>query len=157
METVVTPDEWMTRGETRVRGDRKSLIVWSGIPGEPAKVKIYGRGQHQDRARFLAPAGKPDPKRRKPPCDKYDRCGGCPIMHLKPKAQSDVRLEIVRGLFADRGLADFAPTEVIGSPDGEMGYRHVSKMVVGKSDWGRTRMGAYGPVSYTHLTLPTKA
>ena len=154
METVVTPDEWMTRGETRVRGDRKSLIVWSGIPGEPAKVKIYGRGQHQDRARFLAPAGKPDPKRRKPPCDKYDRCGGCPIMHLKPKAQSDVRLEIVRGLFADRGLADFAPTEVIGSPDGEMGYRHVSKMVVGKSDWGRTRMGAYGRDSHDIIPIP---
>jgi 23S rRNA (uracil1939-C5)-methyltransferase len=154
METIVTPDEWMTRGETRVRGDGKSLVVWSGIPGEPAKVKIYGRGQHQDRARFLAPAGKPDPKRRKPPCDKYDRCGGCPIMHLKSKAQSDVRLRIVHDLFADRGLGDYLPTEVVQSPDGEEGYRYVTKMVVGKSDWGHTRMGAYGRDSHDIIPIP---
>ncbi len=144
----------MTRGETRVLGDRKSLVVWSGIPGEPAKVKIYGRGQHQDRARFLAPAGEPDPRRRRPPCDKYDRCGGCPIMHLNPAAQNHVRLEIIGRLFADRGLGDLAPVEVVRSEGGDMAYRHVSKMVVGKSDWGRTRMGAYGRDSHDIVPIP---
>jgi len=154
METVVTPDEWMTRGETLVRGERKSLVVWSGIPGEAARVKIYGQGQHQDRARFLKPAGDPDPRRRKPPCEKYDRCGGCPIMHLRPAAQNDVRLEIVKGLFASRGLAEYTPTEVIDSPEGGLGYRLVSKMVVGQSDWGRTRMGAYGRDSHDVVPIP---
>jgi len=75
-------------------------------------------------------------------------------MHLKPPAQSDVRLEIVQQMFDDRGLGQYAPTMVVESPDGPMGYRTASKMVVGKSDWGRTRMGAYGRDSHDIIPIP---
>ncbi len=153
-EITVTPDAWLTRGEAVVRGERKSLVVWSGIPGEAGVVGIYREGRNQDRGRWLRPAGKADPRRRKPFCDKYDRCGGCPIMHLEPEAQDDIRLDIVRGLLADKGLAARAPESIVGSPDGGKEYRYVAKMAVGRSEWGRIRLGAYGRDSHDVIPIP---
>lgn len=153
-ELKITPDFWMTRGEAMLRGRLKSLVIWAGIPGEAGIVGIYHEGRNLDRARWLRPAGQADPRRRKPFCDKYDKCGGCPIMHLKSDAQNDVRLEIVRDLLADRGLAAKAPTQIICGPDEDRNYRHVAKMAIGRTDWGRVRLGAYGRDSHDVVPIP---
>ena len=131
----------------------RPTVVWGGIPGEAGRVHIHHRGQNQDKGRWLS-ATEPHPSRREPPCDEYNRCGGCPLMHLNPAAQTDARLAIVADLFRWHGVQVPIPDTVVGSPDGDENYRHVVKMACGRSDWGRPRLGAYERDSHKILPIP---
>ena len=151
---MLTPDRWIGRGEAVCEPQGgKPTIVWGGIPGEAGLAKVHHRGQNQDKARWLS-AETPDPRRRTPPCDKYDRCGSCPLMHIEPEAQDDARLAIVADLFAKHGLSVPLPDSVVASPDGDENYRRVVKMACGRSDWGRPRLGAYERDSHKVLPIP---
>ena len=152
-EKVLTPTRWIGRGEAIVEGQGKQILVWGGIPGEAGLSLVHFRGNYQDKARWLS-AESPSPARRVPPCDKYDRCGGCPLMHLEPAAQQDARLSIARDLFKKHGLDLEMPTTVHPCPDGDENYRYVVKMACGRSDWGRPRLGAYERDSHKVLPIP---
>ncbi len=136
-----------------MEGSGKNIVVWGGIPGEAGLAMVHHRGQHQDFARWLS-SETPDPNRRVPPCDKYDRCGGCPLMHLEPQAQNDARLSMVTHLFAKHDLDIPLPDSVVACPDGDETYRYVVKMACGRSDWGRPRLGAYERDSHKVLPIP---
>ena len=71
-------DRWLPRGEALVpaEGRLKPMVVWSGIPGEHARVKVHHVGQNQARGEWVS-ADPPSPHRVSPPCEKYHRCGGC--------------------------------------------------------------------------------
>jgi len=75
-------------------------------------------------------------------------------MHLEPGAQHDARLAMVGRLFEEQGVDVALPMEVIDSPDGDENYRHVIKMAAGRSDWQRTRLGAYERDSHKVLPIP---
>jgi 23S rRNA (uracil1939-C5)-methyltransferase len=152
-EIVLTPSRWVGRGEALVETEFRPLLVWGGIPGEPGRVHVYHRGQNLDRGRWVG-SDEPSDTRRAPPCDKYDRCGGCPLMHLEPAAQQDARLNMVARLFAEHKVNVALPLEVVASPDGDENYRYVVKMAAGWSDWQRTRLGAYERDSHKVLPIP---
>ena len=153
-DTNVTPGAWSPRGEAVVQQGRRRLLVWSGIPGEQARVRVYHGGINQDLARFLEPAGEPHPRRRAPPCPKYTLCGGCPLMHLDAQGQHRARLAMVRDSLAEFGLEKLTPREVVASPDGEEGYRHVVKLALGYSDQKHIRIGAKGRDGRTIVPIP---
>jgi 23S rRNA (uracil1939-C5)-methyltransferase len=154
MDITVTPREWNPRGEAIIRKGHRRLIVWSGIPGEPALVRVYHQGQNQDMARFLEPARRPHPHRREPPCSRYTLCGGCPLMHLTMPGQYKARLHMLRQELESAGIADKVPETIFASPDGDTEYRHVVKLVVGHSDQGTLRVGARGRDGRTIVPIP---
>lgn len=141
----VTPDRWMPRGECAVtRGVRVPLVVWGGIVGETAHVKIVNRGQNQDRG-MVVEVDAPSPHRMQVPCEQYDACGGCPLMHVDPAGQRGMRESIVRGALDEAGLTDVAIDGWHPSPDGMFDFRHVVKLGVGWSVNGqRVKVGAFG-------------
>ncbi len=130
------------------------MLIWEGIPGEPARVQVRFDGQNRVRAEFKAPAGKPHPARRSPPCDRYRACGSCPLMHMEAETQRRARLAIVREALAENGLEHLTPDEVVPSPEGEEDYRHVVKLAVGMSDRGRVRVGAFRRGSRNIVAIP---
>ena len=153
-DVIVTPHQWLPRGEAVVRAQRP-LVVWGGIPGEPAVVQITHRGTHQGLGRFMRPAGEPHPRRREPPCDRFGPCGGCPLMHLTREGQERARLWLVRDALAEHGFGDLAPEAIQGSPDGDEGFRHVVKLAAGFSDLGQVRIGAYGRNTHRIVPIPS--
>lgn len=160
-DITVTPKEWSPRGEAVIHKGHRRLLVWSGIPGEPARVRVYHQGQNQDLARFLQPSKNPHPHRQEPPCPKYTLCGGCPLMHIDPAGQHKARLFMLRKHLEAAGISGKAPDSIVPSPDGDTGYRHVVKMVVGYSDRGHIRVGARGrdgqsivPISRCDVATP---
>lgn len=150
----ITPQRWLPRGEAMVQGRQKQLVLWNAIPGEPAIAHLFHEGTHQDLARVLRPAGRPHPWRRTPPCDRFNVCGGCPLMHLVPEGQTDVRLQLVREALAEHGLQPYAPRELVPSPDGDRDFRYVARLAVGFSDEGHLRVGAYGRGSHHVVPIP---
>jgi 23S rRNA (uracil1939-C5)-methyltransferase len=149
---TVTPDAWTTRGEAIVYGD-KPLLVWAGIPGEKSLVRLQHEGMNQGRARWVE-ARSPHPVRVQPPCDRYDLCGGCPLMHLNGEGQDRARRALLRDTFKTQGLEleDGVVESIVGSPLGASGFRHVVKVMAGWSDHGHPRFGA--PSRGTRSVVP---
>ena len=53
-EIQVVPDRWAPQGEAvAVRGG-KQLLVWNGIPGEPALVRVDYPGRNRDAGFWLS-------------------------------------------------------------------------------------------------------
>ncbi|MBM4391263.1 MAG: hypothetical protein FJ090_09085 [Deltaproteobacteria bacterium] len=134
---VVTPEGWLSRGEAFVPGDGQQLAVFGGIPGEPARVRIFSRQGHQARGRAISPAGAPSPDRVAPPCDKWGPCGGCPWMHLSPagRARAHDRLWIDAAQLAGAQLP-LSPVHLA-----EMGHASELKVEWDYSDRGQPRLG----------------
>ena len=89
-EMIVTPDTWLQRGEAAVtEGRRVPLIVFGGIVGEAANVKVVYKGQNQHQALFDH-TDTPSDLRMQIPCDRYEPCGGCPLMHVAPEGQTEI-------------------------------------------------------------------
>lgn len=150
----ITPQRWLPRGEAMVQGSQKQLVIWNAIPGEPALVHLFHEGMHQDLARVIRPAGRPHPWRRTPPCDRFNVCGGCPLMHLVPEGQADVRLQLVRDALAEYGLQPYAPRTLIASPAGDRDFRYTARVAAGLSDEGHLRVGAYSRGSHHVVPIP---
>ncbi len=129
------------------------MAVWRGIPGERAQVKIVHQGQNRVQARWLG-SNEPDESRVVPPCDRYDLCGGCPLMHLDAMGQADARWEIIRGQLDLAGLQDVPVEGLVPSPDGLTGFRTSLKLIVGRSGHGGVRIGAPGRGTRQPIPIP---
>jgi 23S rRNA (uracil1939-C5)-methyltransferase len=150
----VTPQEWLPRGEVKVEvPGRLPLVVFGGIPGEVADVRVTARGHHQVRADWVS-ARRPDPHRVAPPCERYETCGGCPLMHLDPAGQSGAKRWLVHRALAAEGMGDVPVLPVVASPDGVRDFRHVVKVGFGRSHSGRIKVGAWGRHSRDVVPIP---
>ncbi|MCK6503033.1 23S rRNA (uracil(1939)-C(5))-methyltransferase RlmD [Myxococcota bacterium] len=149
----MTPDHWHPDGDAVVPGELP-VDVWGGIPGEPAEVELLHTGRHRIVGRFHAPVGEPHPLRRAPVCEHFDACGGCPLMHLVPAGQERARLALLRDALAEVGLQALTPSSVQPSPEGDEGYRHVVKLVVGRSDHGHLRIGTFARRTHRVVAIP---
>lgn len=149
----VVPDEWSRKGSAVVLAKRQPLHVWGGIPGEPAWVEVTYSGPHEAHARFLE-ATPPHELRRTPPCEKFDQCGGCPLMHLNATGQRGARRWLVHRELEAAGMGELEVAKVVQSPDGLEDFRHVVKLVVGRSYNGKVRVGALGRASREVVPIP---
>lgn len=151
----VTPDAWTPRGEARVRSvrDRPDLHVFGGIPGEEATVWVHHQGQNQAVGLFRG-TDDPHPHRVVPPCDRYNPCGGCPLMHLDGPGQWDAREALVRDALAAHGLEGVVIARRHDSPSGLEDFRHVVKVGAGYSDQGSIRLGAWGRRNRSIVPIP---
>lgn len=104
-EIVVVPEGWLSRGEAFVRGEGRQLVIFGGIPGERARVRLIERGQHQTRARFVRPQGGASPDRVEPACDRYAPCGRCPWMHLSEAGQDRARRALLADALVEAGVS----------------------------------------------------
>jgi len=159
-ELRVIPERWMPRGEVETSWGGRPLVIWQGIPGEKALVRVEHQGLNQILGRW-AGSPEPHPHRVEPVCDKYTTCGGCPLMHLDAHGQADARRQLVRQGLDEAGLTDVRVGTFHKSPGKLRDFRHVIKVAVGYSDSGRIRIGAWGrrnrhviPIPDCHVATP---
>ena len=153
---TVTPKHYLTQGFAQAEERGRKVAVWNGIVGEKADVLVQHVGKNRIRARFLAtaPDSTPHPGRRDPPCEKYDACGSCPLMHLDVSAQATARLHILHRALEGAGLEDHTPDTLFSVEDESQGYRHVAKLAIGRSDRGQLRVGAYRRGTHNIVSIP---
>jgi len=153
---TVTPQYYLTQGFAQAIERGRKVAVWSGIVGERADVVVQHVGKNRIRARFLATAegAEPHPGRREPPCEKYFACGSCPMMHLDDSAQQTARLHIMHRALEGVGLEDLTPDTIFSFDDDALGYRHVAKLAIGRSDRGQLRVGAYRRGTHDIVSIP---
>lgn len=140
----VLPTRFHLRGEAVTDGAHPTR-VFGGIPGEEAEVRVLGRGGHVDYAEW-AGGNEPSPDRVLPPCPHYRPCGGCPWMHMNSDASRRWRRALVVDALTEAGVSADVH-EVVPCPDGDLGYRHLAKLVA-YGEGGIVRLGAYGRGSH---------
>jgi len=96
-EAVV--EKLVAGGEGLVRLDGEVVLVPRVAPGERVAIEI-DRKKRPARGRLLKVL-EPSRARIEPACPKFDRCGGCDLMHLAPDAQRDARVVILREALRD--------------------------------------------------------
>ncbi len=163
---TVTANNWTPKGEVEVYGPdrpqhRKQLVFFGGIPGERAQVKVTSVGKNRAYG-FWVDSEQPSPVRVTPPCEKFGPCGGCPLMHVTPKAASEIKRDMMANTLREAGLGDVPIGKWHDCPDGQENFRHVVKIGWGRSDKGRIRLGAWGrnqrhiiPIPHCNVATPT--
>jgi 23S rRNA (uracil1939-C5)-methyltransferase len=153
---TVEPQLWSPRGEAVAprHGGTLETFVFGGIPGEKAHVHVKGKGEHRVYARFDRPADRPHRDRRDPPCGRFYRCGGCPLMHLVPDAQLAVKRRILLDAFEGAGVPLPHDVAVVPSPSGNADFRHVMKLGVGRSQEGSLQVGGFARGNREVLPIP---
>ena len=129
----VVPDRWMTKGEAALQLGKKLLVVWGGIRGEEAEIRVVGETRSQLHGTWVR-AREPSPHRVEPICERYALCGGCPLMHVDTAGQVEARRWLVGSALRAAGLARLEVSSVHASPVGSEGYRHCIRLGFGLSD-----------------------
>ena len=106
-------------GEGVGKIEGKPCFVPCAIVGEEVEVNVRRETSRFAKAR-LKKVVKPSPKRIKPPCPYYDRCGGCDFQHINYEDEKDLKIAIFK-----RQLSKVCDCEVdfVGSKE-FYGYRN---------------------------------
>lgn len=107
-----TIEKLVAGGEGLARIEREVVLVPRVAPGERVAIEI-DRKRRPARGRLLKVL-EPSKERVDAACARFDRCGGCDLMHLSPDAQRDVRLGILREALSDVPIAWHAATPAHG-------------------------------------------
>jgi 23S rRNA (uracil1939-C5)-methyltransferase len=147
----LTPDRLVAGGDAMAHdADGRVVFVDGALPGELVEVEIVTSKKDFAKARLVSIIER-SPDRDSPSCaHRRAGCGGCDWMHLRPAAQHDAKVEIVRESLRRIGRLDAALVDdlvvagaavsqfgyrttirVVGGPEGTLGFReHASDRVV---------------------------
>lgn len=147
----------MTYGGAAVgRHNGKAVFVPGGIPGEDVLVEIVEEKPRWARARLLEVIA-PSPDRIAPPCENYNRCGGCQWQHIAYPAQLRLKQEIVRAQLERIGKIGQPPVQPTIGMENPWAYRNNMQFAV--DDKGHLCLMATGtdrpvPVGNCRLLCP---
>ena len=112
------------RGVARV--ERKVVFVDGALPGEAVELQIWRHKSTFDLAnttRILSAS----PLRVTPPCRHFERCGGCSLQHLEPRAQVAMKQRVLEDNLARIGKVE--PETILSPIHGPVwGYRQRARL-----------------------------
>ncbi|GHB08294.1 RsmD family RNA methyltransferase [Salinicola rhizosphaerae] len=125
------------RGVTRsVVG--KTVFVDRALPGEQVEIAVHRERRRFDEAhvrRRLIDAAT----RVTPPCEHYERCGGCDLQHMAIEAQRDHKRQVLTELLARQGIEPPRTVDLLSGRDA--GYRRRARLGVKVSRDGEVHLG----------------
>jgi len=137
------PDRLVAGGDAMARdADGRVVFIEGALPGEVVEVEVEEAKKDFAKARLIEVVER-SPLRDAPSCShRRNGCGGCDWMHLRPDAQLDAKVEIVRESLRRIGRLDPLVVDglvhrggavspfgyrttirVVGGPNGSVGYR----------------------------------
>ena len=137
------PDRLVAGGDAMARDvDGRVVFIEGALPGEVVEVEVEEAKKDFAKARLIEVVER-SPLRDAPSCShRRNGCGGCDWMHLRPDAQLDAKVEIVRESLRRIGRLDPLVVDglvhrggavspfgyrttirVVGGPNGSVGYR----------------------------------
>lgn len=106
-------------GNCIAKNNGKTVFVPFALPGEELEVENVASHRDYDTARIVNVINASE-NRVEPVCPLYQKCGGCNMMHVEPKAQIELRKQMLLDAFERNGIKDLA-VEVVS--DSSLGYR----------------------------------
>jgi 23S rRNA (uracil1939-C5)-methyltransferase len=114
------------RGVTRVDG--KVTFVHGALPGETVELEPWRRKRSFDLA-GVARVLRASSQRAVPRCRHFERCGGCSLQHLEPRAQVAIKQRVLED--ALRHVGRLSPETILAPIHGPAwAYRHRARFAV---------------------------
>lgn len=131
----LTPDRLVAGGDAFARDvDGRVVFVQGALPGEVVEVEIVESKKDFARGRLVDILER-SPMRDSPSCaHRRAGCGGCDWMHLRPAAQHEAKVEIVKESLRRIGRLDAGAVDALVRPGGavsQFGYRTTIRLVGG--------------------------
>ncbi|WP_085521093.1 23S rRNA (uracil(1939)-C(5))-methyltransferase RlmD [Tuberibacillus sp. Marseille-P3662] len=118
-------------GVAKVHG--YTLFVPGALPEEQAEVEVTKTKKQYGFAKLIKTLSASD-RRVDPPCELYDRCGGCQLQHLSYEGQLDFkRKQVQDAMTRIGGLTDVDVNPTLGM-DHPWTYRNKASVPVAKRD-----------------------
>lgn len=116
----------------------KTLFIEGALPGERVEVAIHRQRRRFDEAHVRERISEA-PERVVPPCEYFERCGGCDLQHLAIEAQREHKRRVLVELLRRQSIdVPHAPLLIVGN-DG--GYRRRARLGVKCDADGRVHLG----------------
>ncbi|KIX90464.1 RNA methyltransferase [Staphylococcus microti] len=141
-------------GHGVVKVDRYPIFVPQALTDETIRYKVikvnknFGFGK-------LIDVVEESTNRVTPPCDYYQKCGGCQLQHLSYEAQLDMKREQVVNLFHRKGKMPDVPIHPTVGMSDPWHYRNKTQIPVGTAQDGTTQMGFYRQRSHDIIDMDT--
>ena len=141
-------------GHGVVKVDRYPIFVPQALTDETIRYKVikvnknFGFGK-------LIDVVEESKNRVTPPCDYYQKCGGCQLQHLSYEAQLDMKREQVVNLFHRKGKMPDVPIHPTVGMSDPWHYRNKTQIPVGTAQDGTTQMGFYRQRSHDIIDMDT--
>ncbi|MFD2671870.1 23S rRNA (uracil(1939)-C(5))-methyltransferase RlmD [Marinicrinis sediminis] len=122
-----------------------TLFVQQALPGEQVFVKVMKLKKKYGYARLMKRLTD-SPNRVAPPCDIYDRCGGCQLQHLSDEGQLAMKHKLVADNMEKIGKLHVKVLPVIGMQE-PWHYRNKAAVPMGIEE-GKVVAGFYAKSSH---------
>lgn len=139
-------------GHGVVKIDRYPIFVPQALTDETIRYKVikvnkkYGFGK-------LVDVIEESENRVTPPCDYYQKCGGCQLQHLSYEAQLEMKREQVVNLFHRKGKMTDVPIHPTVGMAEPWHYRNKTQIPVGATKEGAVQMGFYRQRSHDIIDM----
>lgn len=132
--------------------DGYTVFVHGALPGEKVEVCLTECHTRYAHANLVA-IGVASPRRVKPPCPLFSRCGGCQLMHLAYEEQLHAKRQRVYDALQRIGKIDASIVDPCVASPQPLYYRNKVQLPVQKMD-GRSVAGFYARASHAFIEVP---
>ena len=103
MSTTIIAEKLVFGGNCLAKIDGKNVFIPYVVPGEKLEIETVETRKDYDIAKIVNIL-EPSPKRIKPQCPYYYKCGGCNLMHIDFDYQVQLRKEILYDCFSRNNI-----------------------------------------------------
>ncbi|MDP1879631.1 MAG: 23S rRNA (uracil(1939)-C(5))-methyltransferase RlmD [Parachlamydiaceae bacterium] len=131
------------------------LFIEGALPQEKVRVKLYEKRKNFGRASIVKFLFKSE-SRQDPPCQLYDQCGGCQLMHFNYSSQLEFKRTCVVDAISRIAKIENAPVRSCVPSPKELAYRN--KIQMPATNQSPFQLGLYArqshdliPVDFCHI------
>ena len=137
-------------GEGIGKIDNFIVLVQGALPKETVKVKIVKIKKNYCYGKLIEIL-TPSPDRQSPPCEHFNKCGGCNLLHLKYDEQLNIKSKFIQSnLKKIAKITDIKVPKAIGM-DNPFNYRNKASFPINFTD--KVNIGFYKPRSHNIVNI----
>lgn len=138
-------------GEGVGRHQGFTIFVPQGVPGDRLRVKLISVQKNYARG-LLQSIVTPSPVRTNPPCQFYQRCGGCQLQHIRYSDQLKLKTRMVRDALTRIGSINPEVIKETRGMENPWNYRNKAQYPV-RGRRGMARAGFFAPGSHNLVEI----
>ena len=148
--TELTTEKWVYGGSSLARVDGRVVLVPFTLPGEQVRSELH-KGTSAELKEIITAS----PKRVKPACPVFSRCGGCHYQHAPYAFEQAAKVEILREQLQRVGKIEYAG-EIQAVTGPELAYRNRVQLHLRNQQIGYLAAGSHDlvPISDCPIASP---
>ena len=113
---IVKTEKTVFGGNTIAKIDGKTVFIPYSMPGETLEIRITQQKNDYDIAEIVE-IKESSPYRITPSCEYFGLCGGCNLMHINQDYQRELKVQMIKDIFAQNQIEQTFKIDTVSGPD----------------------------------------